>query len=66
MLCADCQLRPVIFRRTRCLECAAGRPMRESRLTQYRPEDHADKRERLREMVMAAIRAGEIVTVKQA
>lgn len=60
MLCADCHIRLVVFRRTRCLECMADKPMRASHPSQYRPEDHAGKRERLKVMVEAAIRAGEI------
>lgn len=43
-----------------CQECKAGKPMRESHPRQYCREDHAGKRERLRVLVEAAIRAGEI------
>lgn len=61
MLCAECGTRPVIFRRTRCLECMAGKPMRESHPRQYCREDHAGKRARLRQAIEAAIQSGAIV-----
>ena len=60
MLCADCGIRPVVYRRTRCLECLSGKPMRASHPSQYRPEDHAGKRERLRKLIEAARKAGKL------
>ena len=58
MLCVDCQLRPVIFRRTLCLECLAGKMPAPQKRAPYRPEDHAGKRAALRAMIDAA-RKGE-------
>jgi len=60
MLCADCGIRPVVFRRTRCLECLTSKPMRESHPSEYRPEDHAGKREALRKLIEAARKAGKL------
>ena len=65
MLCVDCHLAPALPRRSRCRDCdlihrrdiAAMR----NRPGQYCREDHAGKRDRLREAIAAAIQAGAIV-----
>ena len=54
MLCADCGIRPVVFRRTRCLECLAGATPPPRKRPPYHPEDHAGKREALRKLIEAA------------
>lgn len=65
MLCVDCR-QPAVKRRSRCRKCwykhAKELKLLRQSETYYRPEDHAGKRARLRAMVQAAIRAGEIVT----
>ena len=61
MLCADCHIRPTLPRRTRCLECMAGKMPAPPKRAPYHPEDHAGKRARLRQAIEAAIQSGAIV-----
>lgn len=59
-LCADCGIRPVAYRRTRCLECLTSKPMRESHPSEYRPDDHRGKRAALKVLIEAARKAGKL------
>ena len=65
MLCVECQRLSAMYRRELCNLCEAairtGRRVPVRAANPYRPEDHAGKREHLREAVAAAVRAGEIV-----
>ena len=62
MLCVDCGIRPVIYRRTRCLECQSEhQPTPQMKRWPYCREDHAGKRERLRAAIAEAIQSGAIV-----
>ena len=54
MLCADCRLRPVVFRRTLCLECMAAKMPTPVKRAAYRPGDHAGKRAALKALIEKA------------
>lgn len=64
MICVDCQRLTAMYRRDRCNLCEAahltGRKVAPLAPSQYRPEDHAGKRERLRLMIEAARKVGNL------
>lgn len=65
MLCADCRLHPPLTRRSRCRDCdlAHRRELAAAanRSDRYCREDHAGKRERLKEAIQEAIESGAVV-----